>query len=154
MRITIDQKFWVKLRLVEATGCWEWGPCRNRSGYGWLNNKWAASQLAHRTAWELINGGIPEGLCVLHRCDNPPCCNPDHLFLGTRHDNAKDCIKKGRWPLGSSRYNAKLTENDAHEVRQSFQKGVETPVALAKRFKVSSAAISAVLRRKSWKHVS
>ena len=75
--------------------CIEWQGSRDRQGYGkaWKNG---ANARAHRVAWEEANGPIPEGMCVLHHCDNPPCINPDHLFLGTRGDNARDMVKKGR----------------------------------------------------------
>lgn len=70
-------------------GCWEWIGHRNRDGYG--------QGLAHRRAWKSVNGPIPEGMMVLHRCDNRPCCNPRHLYLGTAQDNIFDAMARGRW---------------------------------------------------------
>lgn len=78
-----------------ASGCVEWIGARNADGYG-LTRTEGKQRLAHRVSYERSNGVIPDGLCVLHRCDNPPCLNPDHLFVGTRGDNAKDCTAKGR----------------------------------------------------------
>jgi hypothetical protein len=81
-----------------VTPCEEWPAGRSDEGYGyvrWENRQWQA----HRLQWVLVNGPIPEGLCVLHRCDNPPCVNPDHLFLGTRRDNNADMVAKSRGRL-------------------------------------------------------
>lgn len=87
-------RFW---RGVEkGDGCWEWTKSRSRLGYGTFSlnrRKWVS---AHRFAWTLTNGPIPDGLCVLHRCDNPPCVRADHLFLGTLRDNQQDMYAKGR----------------------------------------------------------
>jgi hypothetical protein len=87
-------------RRVDNSGgpaaCWPWTGSCTRHGYG----KLSATEVAHRVAWELTNGPIPSGLCVLHRCDNPPCCNPAHLFLGTRSDNVADMVAKGRAAVG------------------------------------------------------
>lgn len=79
----------------KANGCWEWKKARHRQGYGHFPYK-KRLHLAHRISWLLHHGPIPEGICVLHKCDNPPCCNPDHLFLGTYQTNAIDCVQKGR----------------------------------------------------------
>lgn len=78
-----------------ANGCLEWSGVTNRRGYGRLQVQ-GRMVLTHRLAWELANGSIPEGMNVLHRCDNPPCCDPEHLFLGTQKDNVADMIAKGR----------------------------------------------------------
>lgn len=88
-------RFLAKVGIGSLDECWEWTAARHPSGYGtfYFNGKWSR---AHRTAWELANGPIPEGLLVLHRCDNPPCVNPRHLWLGTDADNTRDMIAKGR----------------------------------------------------------
>ena len=77
-------------------GCVEWPRGRSRSGYGQLRSEDRTPWLAHRLAWTLTNGPIPDGLLVCHRCDNPPCVNPEHLFLGTHVDNMRDMVQKGR----------------------------------------------------------
>lgn len=89
-------------------GCWQWTKNKDRLGYGRLKISLGTRLLfktssAHRFAWELIVGEIPEGMCVLHKCDNRACCNPDHLFLGTQQDNMQDMHKKGRGPKGYKR---------------------------------------------------
>lgn len=87
-------KFWRKINRVGENDCWIWlrGTSRNYGGFS-LAGKYVS---AHRFAWEITNGPIPSGLDVLHRCDNPPCCNPAHLFLGTQADNNRDMVRKGR----------------------------------------------------------
>ena len=92
-------------------GCWEWQGCVGRFGHGQLNIG-GRTVMAHRHAWRLRHGQIPIGLCVLHRCDNPPCCNPDHLFLGTRADNVADMDAKGRRGSSHGESNARSTIPD------------------------------------------
>ncbi len=91
-----DATFWPRLRL-QPSGCREWAGARNKQGYGTLQRRKVSSVplLAHRYAWALLHGD-PGTLDVLHTCDNPPCCEPSHLFLGTAADNHADCVAKGR----------------------------------------------------------
>lgn len=92
----IADRFWSK---VDTDGdCWEWQAAKNPKGYGFfgLGRRGDGHALAHRVAYELTTGSIPDGLCVLHKCDNPGCVRPDHLWLGTRADNNRDMIGKGR----------------------------------------------------------
>ena len=93
---TITERFWEKVHITD--GCWEWMARRKLHGYGEFRIIDCLVP-AHRMAWVLSVGPIPKGLLVLHRCDNPPCCNPDHLFLGTQADNLRDAIQKGRLVL-------------------------------------------------------
>jgi hypothetical protein len=91
MKKDAENRFWQNVaRTTDAAQCWNWIGYRTADGYGQYNHK-----SSHRTAWELTNGSIAEGLCVCHTCDNPPCCNPAHLFLGTPRDNAQDATRKG-----------------------------------------------------------
>ncbi len=90
-----EERFWSRVKKTDA--CWEWMGHRESQGYGrfgWHKNPWLGR--AHRFAWHVSYGPVPDGLFVLHRCDNPPCVRPDHLFLGTAKDNMQDCLKKGR----------------------------------------------------------
>lgn len=94
--MTTEERFWSKVdRSGGPDSCWPWLAGRMRAGYGnfWMDGH---EKLAHRVAWELTNGPIPIGLCVLHRCDNAPCQNPIHLWLGTKADNSRDMVSKGR----------------------------------------------------------
>jgi hypothetical protein len=100
-------RFWEK--VLKTDGCWVWIAARNPLGYG-LASVESRTIKAYRVSWELSNGPIPKGLCVLHRCDNPPCVNPDHLFLGTIRDNNIDRQRKGRTKnldLGPGHYRAR-----------------------------------------------
>ena len=94
MSRTPEERFWPKVEKTDE--CWLWTASRYKSGgYGQFTVD-SLGIRAHRFAYELLVGPIPSGMCVLHRCDNPPCVRPDHLFLGTQHDNAKDRTAKGR----------------------------------------------------------
>lgn len=89
------ERFWSKVDKRGEDECWEWKDFRDRGGYGkfWLNGK---SVISSRVAWVIANGSIEDGLVVCHKCDNPSCCNPDHLFVGTNLDNVADRVAKGR----------------------------------------------------------
>jgi len=99
---SVKSRFASRVTPSDPASCWEWSGSRNADGYGYLRvgsqrDGTRSRVLAHRLAWMLAHGGaIPGGLFVLHRCDNPPCCNPAHLFLGTNADNVADMLAKGR----------------------------------------------------------
>lgn len=99
------EAFWLKVDKNGAGGCWLYTGFRKWDGYGWLA-RWTPERrrwlTAHRYAWILTHGEPAKGMHILHKCDNPPCCNPDHLFLGTHQDNMKDKVAKGR-SLGHAR---------------------------------------------------
>jgi hypothetical protein len=149
----VEERFW---RYVDKTGpCWVWTGAKSDLGYGNFTSL-LGDRLTHRLSWMFCNGPIPDGLSVLHRCDNPPCCNPDHLFLGTQLENIHDAIAKGRMsndhprPKGSQHGMAKLTEDDVLYIRSSS----ETNLQLAERFRLSGGSVIWGIRnRKTWRHV-
>lgn len=133
---------------AEPNECWEWQSTINNRGYGkfWLNGR---TDLAHRVSHRISNGPIPDGHQIRHRCDNPPCVNPNHLLTGTIGDNAADAIERDRYHWGTRNFRAKLTEDQVREVRACWRNG-ETQVSLALRFGVSRAAIQWILNGKNW----
>ena len=104
--MTIEERFWSKVIKGSAGDCWHWTGAKLPKGYGKFSVGPRATRKiinAHRIAWELTNGPIPEGIWVLHDCDNPSCCNPMHLYLGTNTDNVRDKVSKGRQAIDMSR---------------------------------------------------
>lgn len=142
-------------KVEKTDGCWRWLGAKHGKGYGHFKMPTGKGdgriEKAHRTAYNLYVGEIPDGLMVLHRCDNPSCVNPDHLFLGTNDDNMKDMVAKGRGngPRGEEQHFARLTEQAVESIRSSGKSGV----ALAAQHKVSPATISDVRNRKTWRHI-
>lgn len=133
--------------------CIMWEGYTTPKGYGRRTVK-GRPVLAHRHAWFLANGPIPDGLCVLHRCDNPGCINVDHLFLGTNQDNVDDKMSKGRHrsPTGSEVYNAKLTEDHVHWMRMAAGMG-RTGASIARQLGVSRATACRAINGTRWCHV-
>jgi hypothetical protein len=130
------------------TGCRLWTGSVNRKGYGQISNQ--RPVLAHRVSWELYIGPIPNGLCVLHKCDIPSCVNHRHLFLGTQQDNSDDCCKKKRQLFGEQKPGAKLSDAAVIAIRQDSR----TQREIAKSFGVSQSAIAQSKIGKTWKHVT
>jgi Autographiviridae endonuclease len=147
-RETLAERFWRDVR--KTNDCWEWQGARS-DGYGQICH--ANRHLyAHRVAWELAYGPIPEGpghhgVCVLHRCDNRPCVRSDHLFLGSPKDNSVDMAQKGRVRAGNTP--PKLSANAVQEMRRQFRQGA-LQRELVERFGVRQAAVSAALTGRTW----
>ena len=139
--------------VMTPTGCWEIRGSKHRQGYGLLKVK-GSTKFAHRIAYEAWVGPIPEGLVVRHKCDNPPCINPDHLEVGTQKDNAVDRETRGRRnPARGSRSGAaKLTEDSVSEIKRLLRAGVNQQ-EIANRFNVSRAAVTSIKTGKTWRHV-
>lgn len=142
-------RFWE--RVTRGDGCWEWQGTKLANGYGCLKSGGKMLK-AHRAAWELVNGAISDGMCVCHRCDNPACVRPDHLFLGTNADNMADKVAKGRQPYGERSAQAKITEHDVVDIRTLRAFGARQS-ALARAFGVSQQLVSAICNRLVWSHV-
>ena len=136
---------------VPETGCWLWlGAWNNKGGYGKLQSNGANNIVVSRLFFEEFNGPIPAGMVVCHKCDTPPCCNPEHLFLGTIADNSADMARKGRsrWARGGDS-NAKLTEA---EVRAIFEdQRPETAIAFA--YGVLATTINNIKRGVTWRRL-
>lgn len=139
-------------RLDVSGECWLWTGLRNQYGYG-IATYQKHRMVASRVAYELTHGPIPPGLHVLHRCDNPPCCRPSHLFLGTATDNTNDRVAKGRSAKGSQLPHARLNEAAVKEIRRLHETTSITAVGLAAQFRVHPATIHYAIHRRTWKHV-
>lgn len=148
------EAFWAKIDKRGDDECWLWtGACDRRGGYGLFGTKKISkSTKAHRISWELANGPIPTGLCVCHKCDNPPCQNVKHMFLGTNADNVEDKVNKHRQLKGEEFYNAKLTEEGVVRLFELNQQGL-THTQIEKVTGVPATTVCRVLRGEDWKHV-
>ena len=136
-------------------GCWEWTGYKVPFGYGRVSFN-GKLQSVHRLVWEAINGPIPEGLWVLHHCDNPPCFRPDHLFLGTPADNCRDALNKGRFKtarVGTDHGMSKLSDEEVLAIRKLYATGTFFQKDLAEMFDVSRALISMIVTGRNWKHI-
>jgi hypothetical protein len=159
----LEKRFWRRINKDGPTPahapdlgpCWVFLGAKVRYGYGAFvvqRDGVREHSTAHRVSWVLAHGDIPDGMWVLHRCDNPPCVNPAHLFLGTRDDNMRDAMSKGRMARGSRAGRAKLTESDVRVMRALRGEGW-TQVRLAERFGICQSEVSNVLRGATWRHV-
>ena len=150
---TTEQRFTEKIGKTSARGCHLWIGAIGSHGYGMFGWRSLYKHMvpAHRVAYELVHGAVPEGMCVCHTCDNRLCVNPSHLFLGTHLDNSNDKISKGRdrHALGEAASKAKLSEKDVIFIRNS----VDGPTALGRRFGVSPNQIWMIKTKRSWRHV-
>ena len=139
---------------IDKSGdCWIWTGYTDRAGYGRTHG----GRLAHRTMWGMIHGHVPDGKCVLHRCDVRNCVNPAHLFLGTQAENVADMDAKGRrfrGPVnqGAKNHFATLNETDVRLIFLLREKGL-TQKEIAKRFGISQSTVSTIINRKTWKHI-
>ena len=151
------KRFFDKIhRIEQQESCWNWIARKNKQGYGQF--RWKGKvELAHRVSMMIHNGLIEDGKQVLHRCDNPSCVNPKHLFLGTNADNVKDKMKKGRHrcgPIrGEDRSDSKLNNLLIYEIRKDLEEGILSQIKIAKKFEVSPMTISFIKHRKLWKHI-
>jgi HNH endonuclease len=143
------ERFWAK--ADKSGDCWTWRGGRHVCGYGqfWLGGR---LRLAHRVAWELEHGPVPDGLGVLHRCDNRPCVNPAHLFLGTQVDNNADMVAKGRGVAGSTHGMARLTEADVLDIRVVYALGGGQR-DIARAYGMAQQHVSSIVNRVKWRHL-
>ncbi len=163
---TTAERFWSK--VARSGGCWLWTGARLRQGYGVFQVAGNAVK-AHRFSYAVAYGAIPADMCVCHHCDTPACVRPDHLFLGTHGDNARDRDEKGRGATGarngsralperlhrgSSVKSAKLTEERVSEIRRRYAAGERDRKALGREFDVTELTIGRVLNRTTWQHVA
>lgn len=149
----IDQRFWRHVEIGGADDCWPWRGASTRQGYGTVRAG-RSSTSAHRMAWLLTQGPIPDGLCVLHSCDNPPCCNPAHLWLGTASQHAQDSIRKGRRPARNAWAPRvrRLTDDDVRSIRAMREQGLSFD-EIASSFRIATTTARNIVQRKRKAHV-
>lgn len=132
--------------------CWEWTGGLPRNGRPqWIFN--GRIQAVSRVSWQIINAPITDGLLVLHKCDNPKCVNPLHLFLGTHQDNMDDMKAKGRQLKGHNSHNAIITKEDVLEIRRLHKEMEYTRKQLSQQFKITVSSVRDILLRRTWKHI-
>ena len=150
---SIEDRFWSKVLIVPYDrGCWEWLGFRREWGHGSISIGRGPKKIgAHVLSWILHNGPIPEGLSVLHRCDNGWCVNPSHLWIGTQLDNIRDCISKSRNALGEKQGIARLTDELVRKIRLEWPQ--LNQCALANKYGLNHGTIWKVVHRKTWRHV-
>lgn len=148
---TLEERFW---NFVEkSNGCWKWKGSKSKDGYGMIGDGKGNVTYAHLVSYQIHYDVIPPDnsylgrLCVLHRCDNPECTNPDHLFLGTHTDNMQDMSKKGRWKT----WGIKLTWADVTKIRSMWSSGKWTQRQLSEIFNIDRSSISNIVNYKQWK---
>jgi len=156
---SLKERFWSRVEIprkpdgsLDHNACWLWnGNDVDRDGYGRISDG-GEKKRAHRVALEL--SGIDPGIVVMHRCDEPRCCNPSHLLPNkTQTANMKDKVRKDRQAKGSRNGRAKLTEENVREIRRSVATGT-TQAHLARQYDLDKSTISDIVRRRIWKHVS
>ena len=162
-----------KRYIKKPNGCWEWTGCKKSSGYGQLSIAGKGAVAAHRISFEIHNGPIPKGLFVCHKCDNPSCVNPKHLFVGTSYDNVMDCVRKGRhagsknirkvmklfnWKRlrniarGEKHHRAILNKEKVLRIRRLHMKGTSF-IGISRKMGVACKTIQDVCSRDTWKNV-
>ena len=146
-RLSLEDRFWSKVNKNKS--CWEWIGAKFSSGYGVIRVS-GKSKRSHRVSYELNVGPIPEGMSVLHKCDNPVCVNPVHLFVGTQQDNMKDRGDKGRTAKGEDSGVSKLTRKQVDKIRDEYKNTKTTHAELGKKYNICRSQITCVINRKNW----
>lgn len=159
LNIKTPEDFWKYVKKGNLNDCWEWQKGKTTAGYGQFFFPAYQHQYAHRFAFEITFGGpIPAGIHICHHCDNPVCCNPNHLFAGTRSDNMQDMIAKGRanrsgFLTGEDHPCHKLTEVEVIEIRRLYAGGGYSYRDLTTMFNVSVGTVSNIINFKVWRHI-
>jgi hypothetical protein len=149
------ERFWRNIRKGHPDECWEWIGTISDTGYGKIHRggKYGGDDYAHRYSYQLAYGEFDKSLFVCHKCDNPPCVNPAHLFLGTHEDNMRDAVSKGRSVHHDKQWACKLTPESVREIRRLAAEGVPRG-EIALRFGVSVPTVIDAIRRRTWRRVA
>lgn len=152
-KLSIEERFWPKVDKCGDDECWPWMGALFMNGYGAFSPKASVTFRAHKLAYELTHGVVPEGLLLRHTCDNPSCCNPNHLLTGTHKDNAKDRMERGRCKKTSRKGWHMLKPEDVRCIRELREEGMPR-IHLAQWFGITEHAISGIHHRRTYKHVA
>lgn len=155
---SIDCALWSRVQKGSPDECWPWKAAKVGGGYGHF--QFAGLKRANRVAYEITHGPLAPGLCACHRCDNPSCCNPSHIFAGTHAENMRDMRDKGRAVFtsagrrGEECYRATVTSEQVRQIRDLYanSRGRRT-AKIARLFGVSRGCCSAIIHRRTWKHI-
>jgi hypothetical protein len=148
---TEKNRFYKNIKIPNENGCMEWSKKTDRNGYVRFHTTDGPS-LIHRYSYELHVGKIPDGICVLHRCDNRKCVAPDHLFLGTKSDNGIDRDQKNRQAKGETQGHSKLTTENVILIKHELKNGISA-AKIARSFNVTRQAIGLIKRNINWRHI-
>ncbi len=148
-----EKRLWSKVNILSDNKCWEWQGAKTTAGYGVIRIDYEANY-THRLAWSLKNKGeIPKKGVICHRCDNPACCNPSHLFLGTQADTVRDAASKNRMPKGEKHFNTNITTDIVRQIRYLGEYTTMTKKKISERFGISRQAVTDILYKRTWGHV-
>ena len=158
--MSLEKRFWAKVDRRSDDECWEWTACKNSDGYGSIYCEGRMLK-AHRVSWEINVDEIPDGMDVLHHCDNPSCVNPTHLFVGTKRDNMLDAYAKGRkTQIGERNGFSILTRKQVIQIKKGvsnaeFKHGDKSSFARywADEFNVSFECVRSIVNNYSWTHI-
>jgi hypothetical protein len=142
--------FWSRVQVTLPYKCWHWKGVKSPKGYGHLVVG-GSKTMAHRVAYMLVNGEIPDGDIIRHTCDNPSCCNPKHLLTGSNADNMRDMVVRGRSASGTKNAQTKINEADALYIKTNPEN--LSGKALAEKFGLASSTISYIRNGRSWKYL-
>lgn len=159
--VPLNERFWAKVN--QTSGCWEWTGSRNPKGYGQIQRggRGGGLVLTHRLSWEIHNGSIPDSLFVLHKCDNPACVRPDHLWIGSKAENTADMMAKGRHKTappkrllrGEDHPNARLTNDIVSAIRERCASGELSQSEAGRVYGLTSGSVNRIVKRLRWKHL-
>ena len=153
---TEKNRFYSRVKIPNINGCMEWfGGNIKKKCYGGFHGREKKFMTAHRYSYQLFVGKIPEGICVLHKCDNPPCVNPEHLFLGTQQDNAIDMRSKNRGysTAGENHGRSVLSLDSVKRIRNMYTGKRGELTSLGKIFNVSSSTVHGIVKNKTWRNI-
>ncbi len=150
--IIVSERFWSRVNVVERKRCWTWLGAKDNYGYGQFRMDGKTIR-APRMAFFLRNGRWPNNAC--HKCDNPICCNPDHIFDGTRSDNMRDMVRKGRnkTDIGEKHGGSVLTDSKVTSMRRDYKTGLKSLEFIASEYGCSQSTAQRVISRTNWRHL-